>query len=89
MRIAVKAFACLAALASVGGCAGSEKARVLEGMVKSAMRRNGIVGMSVVVVSAGERLLKAGYGFADRSRRIPVTGRCSWMVTPRRRAAAA
>ena len=73
MRIAVKVIACLAALASVAGCAGSEKARVLEGMVKSAMRRNGIVGMSVVVVSAGERLLRAGYGFADKSRGIPVT----------------
>ena len=56
MKIALKAFACLAALASLTGCAGSEQARALEGMIRSAMRRNGIVGMSAVVVSADHRL---------------------------------
>ena len=73
MKIAVKAFACLAALASSTGCAGSKQARALEGMIRSAMRRHGIAGMSAVVVSGDTRLLEAGYGFADRSRRIPVT----------------
>jgi CubicO group peptidase (beta-lactamase class C family) len=77
MKIAVKAFACVGVLASLTGCAGSasalEPARVLEGMIRTAMRRHGIVGMSAVVVSGDRRLLKAGYGFADRSRRIPVT----------------
>ena len=37
------------------------------------MRKQGIVGMSAVVVSGGRRVLAAGYGFADRSRKIPVT----------------
>jgi CubicO group peptidase (beta-lactamase class C family) len=73
MKIAVKALACLAALASLMGCAGSKQARALEGMIRSAMRRHGIVGMSAVVVSGDTRLLEAGYGFADRSSRIPVT----------------
>ena len=34
MKIALKAFACLAALASLTGCAGSEQARALEGMIR-------------------------------------------------------
>ncbi len=73
MRIAMKACVCLAALAASKGYAESGEARVLEGMIRTAMRRNGIVGMSAVVLSADRWLLRAGYGFADRSRRIPVT----------------
>jgi CubicO group peptidase (beta-lactamase class C family) len=37
------------------------------------MRRNGIVGMSAAVVSGGQPLLSAGYGYADRAHRVPVT----------------
>jgi CubicO group peptidase (beta-lactamase class C family) len=68
------------ALASLAGCgtAGPEPSAAalsgaLEGSIRSAMRRQGIVGMSAVVVSGGRRVLAAGYGFADRSRKIPVT----------------
>jgi len=67
----------VAALAAVGGCApvqpGQEQARLLEAMIRSSMRKNRIVGMSAVAISGGGRLLSAGYGFADRSRRAPVT----------------
>ena len=68
-------------LASAAGCGtsgpGSSPAGTLtdalEGSIRSAMRRQGMVGMSAVVVSGGRRVLAAGYGFADRSGRIPVT----------------
>ena len=73
MRIAMKACVCLAALAASTCYAESGEARVLEGMIRTAMRRNGIVGMSAAVVSADRRLLATGFGFADRSRGIPVT----------------
>jgi CubicO group peptidase (beta-lactamase class C family) len=46
---------------------------VLGGIIQSAMKRQGIVGMSSVVLSGDRRLLKEGYGFADRSRKIRVT----------------
>ena len=66
------------AFASMAGCgtAGSGPSAAalsgeLEGSIRSTMRRQGIVGMSAVVVSGGRRVLAAGYGFADRSRRIP------------------
>ncbi len=68
------------AFASMAGCgtSGREPAAValssaLEGSIRSAMRKQGIVGMSAVVISGGRRVLAAGYGFADRSRGIPVT----------------
>jgi CubicO group peptidase (beta-lactamase class C family) len=67
------------ALAVVASCgtAGPEPAialnGALEGSIRSAMRKQRIVGMSAVVVSGGRRVLAAGYGFADRSRGIPVT----------------
>jgi CubicO group peptidase (beta-lactamase class C family) len=89
MKTGLRALACVAAVASTAGCvmtapkmepktaqvpaAGEAQARVLEGILRSAMQRNGIVGMSAVVVSGDQRLLSAGYGFADKTRRIPVT----------------
>ncbi len=82
MKAFFKAVACAAALAGAAGCgqgpaAGSSgevvQARELEGMIRTTMRKNHIVGMSVSVVSGDTRLLSAGYGFADRARRIPVT----------------
>lgn len=68
-------------LASGAGCGtsgpGSSPAGTLtdalEGSIRSSMRKQGITGMSAVVVSGGRRVLAAGYGFADRSGRIPVT----------------
>ncbi|MCX7029903.1 MAG: serine hydrolase, partial [Spirochaetes bacterium] len=69
------------ALASMAGCgttgpepsAAVTLSSALEGSIRSAMRKEGIVGMSAVVVSGGRRILAAGYGFADRSRKVPVT----------------
>ena len=68
------------AFASMAGCgtAGPEPSPAalsgaLESGIRSAMRRQGIVGMSAVVVSGGRRVLADGYGFADKSRKIPVT----------------
>ncbi len=49
------------------------QARLLGAMVTSAMSRNRIEGMSAAVVSGGQRVLSAGYGWADKARRIPVT----------------
>jgi CubicO group peptidase (beta-lactamase class C family) len=68
------------AFTSMAGCgtAGSEPTAAelsgtLERSIRSVIRRQGIVGMSAVVVSGGRRVLAAGYGFADKSRKIPVT----------------
>ena len=62
-------------LAASGGSAPVQPAqgRLLEAMIRSSMRRHRIVGMSAVAVMNGSMVLSAGYGFADRSRRIPVT----------------
>lgn len=46
---------------------------VVDAAIRAAIRAQRIVGMSAVVVSGGRRVLAAGYGFADRERRIPVT----------------
>jgi CubicO group peptidase (beta-lactamase class C family) len=81
MRAGLRGLACVTAIASTMGCGTTppapsdvdERLGVLEGMIQSAMRRNGIVGMSAIVVSGDRRLLKVGYGFADISRKIPVT----------------
>jgi CubicO group peptidase (beta-lactamase class C family) len=69
------------AIASMTGCgtAGPEPSaagalpRALEGSIRSAMRKQGIVGMSAIAVSGDRRILAKGYGYADRSRKIPVT----------------
>ncbi len=45
----------------------------LDAAIQETIRKQRIVGMSAVVVSGGQRVLAAGYGFADRERRIPVT----------------
>jgi CubicO group peptidase (beta-lactamase class C family) len=50
-----------------------EQTRALEAMIRSAMRRNRIVGMGAAVISADQELLCAGYGYADRSRGTPAT----------------
>ena len=50
-----------------------EQARRLEQMIRSAMKKNRIVGLSATVLSEGESLLCAGWGHADGERRKPVT----------------
>ena len=68
------AFASMAGCGTAGsGPSAAALSGALESSIRSAMRRQGIVGMSAVVVSGGRRVLAAGYGFADRSRKIPVT----------------
>lgn len=42
-------------------------------MISSVMKKQRIAGMSAIVVSGDRRILATGYGFADRSRQIPVT----------------
>ncbi len=44
-------------------------------MVRAAMKRNRIEGMSAVVVSGGRRLLCAGWEWEDGNRQRPVTAR--------------
>jgi CubicO group peptidase (beta-lactamase class C family) len=69
------------AIASMVGCGTAGRGpsdadalpKALEGGIRSAMRKQGIVGMSAVVVSGERRILAAGYGYADRSRKVPVT----------------
>ncbi len=69
------------AIASMTGCGttGLESSAAdtlpwaLESSIRSAMRKQGIVGMSAIVVSGDRRILAKGYGYADRSRKIPVT----------------
>jgi CubicO group peptidase (beta-lactamase class C family) len=68
-------------LASMAGCgtarpepsAAAALSSTLEGSIRSTMRKQRIVGLSAVVVSGGTRILAAGYGFADKSRELPVT----------------
>jgi len=45
----------------------------IDTMIRSVMKKQRIVGMSALVVSGDRRVLAAGYGFADRSRKVPVT----------------
>jgi CubicO group peptidase (beta-lactamase class C family) len=45
----------------------------IESLIRSAMRKQRIVGMSALVVSGDRRVLASGYGLADRSRKVPVT----------------
>ena len=69
------AFATLAGCgtAEAGPSAGGELAGRLDAAIRATIRKQGIVGLSAVVVSGGRRVLAAGYGFADRERRVPVT----------------
>ena len=45
----------------------------LDGLVRGAIERDGIPGLSVVVVQGRDTLLSAGYGYADLSHRVPTT----------------
>ena len=45
----------------------------LDRLVRGAIERDGIPGLSVVVVRGRDTLLSAGYGYADLSHRVPTT----------------
>jgi CubicO group peptidase (beta-lactamase class C family)/ketosteroid isomerase-like protein len=45
----------------------------LEALSRAALERDGIPGLSVVIVQGSDTLLSAGYGFADLSHRVPAT----------------
>ena len=45
----------------------------LDRLIRDAIQRDGIPGLSVVVVQGRDTLLSAGYGFADLSHRVPAT----------------
>jgi len=69
------------ALASLAGCSGpgggpsaaDQLSGSIDPMIRSVMKKQRIVGMSALVMSGDRRVLASGYGFADRSRQIPVT----------------
>lgn len=78
LAIAAAGAVTLAALAGCGSTGSGSSAagglpETLDAAIRTTMRRQRIVGMSVVVQSGGRRVLASGYGFADRARRVPVT----------------
>jgi CubicO group peptidase (beta-lactamase class C family) len=75
------AIAAAGAIGLMAGCgstgsgvsAADRLPETLDAAIRTTMRKQRIVGMSAVVTSGGRRVLAAGYGSADRGRRIPVT----------------
>lgn len=47
--------------------------KCIDDLVTGAIKRGGIAGYSLVVIKDGKVLHQAGYGFADQSKKVPVT----------------
>jgi CubicO group peptidase (beta-lactamase class C family)/ketosteroid isomerase-like protein len=59
--------------ASIPSSDRSTLVRRLDALARAALERDGIPGLSVVVVQSSDTLLSAGYGFADLSHHVPAT----------------
>ena len=59
--------------ASVASVGRSNLVQRLDTLARAALERDGIPGLSVVVVQGSDTLLSAGYGFADLSHHVAAT----------------